>query len=250
MLVPLTVGVLALSLLAEGAWAWVGAVWFGVVLGFWFYAVDAVPKHIENWASGAEGERRTERVLRPLERTGWHVVHDLKHPGAGNVDHLVLGPGGLFVLDSKVWGGVVSVDGTGATVTPRDNPDAAWTARGLHRAHTRTAAVVARCLAARSSRAVPAPRSVVVVWAPFPARVVVSGAVTYVVGEHLADWLLAHPRQLHREHLQALQAAARPDLLTDLADGPRRAAPGDPPAAGLAGPAGPPAPAVRAVGAP
>lgn len=34
--------------------------------------------------------------------------------GRGNVDHLVVGPGGEFVLDSP-----------GGTVTPRDNPDAA-----------------------------------------------------------------------------------------------------------------------------
>jgi hypothetical protein len=68
---------LVLSLASEERWAWMGAVWFGVTLGVWFDLVDAVPKHIQNWATGADGERRTERALRPLERAGWLVAHDL-----------------------------------------------------------------------------------------------------------------------------------------------------------------------------
>ena len=54
----------------------------------------------------------------------------------------------------------------------------------------------------------PAPRAVVVVWAPFPERVTDSARVTYVAGEHLADWLIAQPRQLDRHQLAALTTAA------------------------------------------
>ncbi len=68
----------------------------------WFYALDAVPQHIERWAVGADGERQTEKALRRLERVGWHFIHDLDRPGAGNVDHLAIGPGGVYVLDSKL----------------------------------------------------------------------------------------------------------------------------------------------------
>jgi Nuclease-related domain len=42
------------------------------------------------------------------------VFHDLAVPGSpANVDHLVIGPTGLFVIDSKQWTGSVhqSVDG-------------------------------------------------------------------------------------------------------------------------------------------
>ena len=54
------------------------------------------------WRHGAEGERRTARLLAPLERRGYQVFHDLAVPGsAANVDHVVVGPSGVYVIDSK-----------------------------------------------------------------------------------------------------------------------------------------------------
>jgi hypothetical protein len=39
------------------------------------------------WRRGAAGERRTARLLAPLERHGWAVLHDLAIPGtAANID--------------------------------------------------------------------------------------------------------------------------------------------------------------------
>ena len=56
------------------------------------------------WRRGATGERRTARLLAPLERHGWAVLHDLAIPGtAANIDHLVIGPGGVAVIDSKQY---------------------------------------------------------------------------------------------------------------------------------------------------
>ena len=52
--------------------------------------------------------------LAPLERHGWAVLHDLAVPdSAANVDHLVIGPSGVFVIDSKQWTGSIhqSADG-------------------------------------------------------------------------------------------------------------------------------------------
>ena len=54
------------------------------------------------WRRGATGERRTARLLAPLERHGWAVLHDLAIPGTqANIDHVVIGPGGVIVVDSK-----------------------------------------------------------------------------------------------------------------------------------------------------
>jgi hypothetical protein len=54
------------------------------------------------WRRGAHGERHTARLLAPLERPGYQVFHDLAIPGsAANIDHLVVGPTGVFVIDSK-----------------------------------------------------------------------------------------------------------------------------------------------------
>jgi hypothetical protein len=66
------------------------------------------------WHCGARGERQTARLLDRLGRDGYRVLHDLAMPGSlANVDHLVVGPSGVFVIDSKQWTGSVqqSADG-------------------------------------------------------------------------------------------------------------------------------------------
>jgi hypothetical protein len=60
------------------------------------------------WRRGAHGERHTARLLDRLVRDGFVVFHDLAVPGSpANVDHLVIGPTGVFVIDSKQWTGSV-----------------------------------------------------------------------------------------------------------------------------------------------
>jgi Nuclease-related domain len=99
-------GLLAARLsLALGALAAVAAGW---VLRF-RPSPDAIA-----WRRGAAGERRTARMLSPLERHGWAVLHDLAVPGSrANLDHLVIGPGGVFVIDSKQYRGRLQLDPTG-----------------------------------------------------------------------------------------------------------------------------------------
>jgi hypothetical protein len=66
------------------------------------------------WRRGAAGERRTARLLGPLERKGWVVLHDLAVPGSrANLDHLMIGPGGVFVVDSKQYRGRLQLDPSG-----------------------------------------------------------------------------------------------------------------------------------------
>jgi hypothetical protein len=66
------------------------------------------------WRRGASGERRTARLLAPLERRGWVVLHDLAiHGSPANIDHLVIGPGGVLVIDSKRYRGRLRLDSYG-----------------------------------------------------------------------------------------------------------------------------------------
>jgi hypothetical protein len=66
------------------------------------------------WRRGSAGERRTARLLSPLERHGWATLHDLALPGSqANLDHLVIGPGGVFVIDSKQYRGQLQLDASG-----------------------------------------------------------------------------------------------------------------------------------------
>lgn len=62
----------------------------------------------DNWAKGAEGERRTAEALNALP-AAFVVLHDLHVPGSkANVDHLVIGPNGVFAVDSKAHTGVLT----------------------------------------------------------------------------------------------------------------------------------------------
>ncbi|WP_370247649.1 nuclease-related domain-containing protein [Nocardioides sp.] len=62
------------------------------------------------WEKGAAGEALTATALAELDPT-WTAWHDLHWPGRqrANLDHLVIGPGGIFVIDSKNWSGAVTV---------------------------------------------------------------------------------------------------------------------------------------------
>jgi hypothetical protein len=66
------------------------------------------------WRDGARGERATAHRLRRLERHGYTVLHDLRVPGShANIDHLAIGPAGVFVIDSKYYRGALQLGGDG-----------------------------------------------------------------------------------------------------------------------------------------
>ena len=60
---------------------------------------------------GAEGEEATATALAALPSEEWAVFHDLRWPGRkfANVDHIVVGPPGVYVIDSKNWTGSIDV---------------------------------------------------------------------------------------------------------------------------------------------
>jgi hypothetical protein len=59
-------------------------------------------QNARRWSIGARGELVVARRLRPLERRGWLILHDLPRPGAGNIDHIAAGPRGLFTIETKL----------------------------------------------------------------------------------------------------------------------------------------------------
>lgn len=72
---------------------------------------ERLARSAERWERGAAGERVTAAVLAGLPRTEWTVFHDVRWPGRrlANVDHVAIGPPGVFVIDSKNWSGSVGV---------------------------------------------------------------------------------------------------------------------------------------------
>jgi hypothetical protein len=66
------------------------------------------------WQRGAAGERHVARLLVPLDAHGWTVLHDLAVPGSkANIDHLVIGTPGVFVIDAKYYSGPLYVSRDG-----------------------------------------------------------------------------------------------------------------------------------------
>nr|WP_260408468.1 nuclease-related domain-containing protein [Planomonospora venezuelensis] len=62
---------------------------------------------------GAAGERATARMLRPLCRRGYTVLQDRALPHVeGGACHLVIGPSGVYVVDSRKWPRCVRVAGS------------------------------------------------------------------------------------------------------------------------------------------
>jgi hypothetical protein len=54
-----------------------------------------------NWSAGKRGEMAISQALKDLP-DGYVLLNDLMLPdGKGNVDHLVMGPNGLFVIETK-----------------------------------------------------------------------------------------------------------------------------------------------------
>ncbi|MFE5839982.1 nuclease-related domain-containing protein [Arthrobacter sp. NPDC056493] len=63
------------------------------------------------WAKGAAGEALVGQVLDGLASQGWLALHDVHWPGRpkANLDHILVGPGGVIVIDAKNWSGEVEV---------------------------------------------------------------------------------------------------------------------------------------------
>jgi Nuclease-related domain len=106
------VAALAVDKVASPLAGWAGLVAAGLV---GWRVRFRVSQDARNWQRGARGERRTARQLNRLTRHGWVVFHDLAVPNSrANADHLAIGPGGVFLADSKNWRGQLAFapDGT------------------------------------------------------------------------------------------------------------------------------------------
>lgn len=77
------------------------------------YAIGTLaarPGHLDAWRIGAEGERETAALLLELEDRGYRVLHDRRIPGTrANIDHIVVGRTGVYVVETKSWSGDVRV---------------------------------------------------------------------------------------------------------------------------------------------
>ena len=74
------------------------------------WAVRDGLRGIEGYFKGARGEEAVAALLASLP-FGYHVFHDVACGQAGGIDHVAVGPKGLFVIETKCWAGQVVLEG-------------------------------------------------------------------------------------------------------------------------------------------
>jgi hypothetical protein len=82
------------------------------LVGTWtFRRIDELERERNNMRRGAAGEKVVEAILSKLPED-FCVVNDLS-TSTGNLDHVVIGPTGVFVIETKNCRGVIASDGKG-----------------------------------------------------------------------------------------------------------------------------------------
>jgi hypothetical protein len=54
-----------------------------------------------NWLRGARSEEAVGETLAALTGEGYAVLHDIRQEFTGNIDHLVSGPSGVYMIETK-----------------------------------------------------------------------------------------------------------------------------------------------------
>lgn len=89
------------------------AVLFGIILLFFFLKTffESQEVAVDKWASGHAGENEAEKYLRRFPDT-YTVFRDVWLGGKGNIDFVVVGPNGVFVVEVKNHAGAIGFDGS------------------------------------------------------------------------------------------------------------------------------------------
>jgi hypothetical protein len=150
------------------------------------------------WQRGAAGERHVARLLEPLVEHGWGVHHDLRVPGSkANIDHVVVGPPGIFVVDAKHYSGRLRLSRDGQL----------WHGRYLLAPALSTTRWEADKLQAVIGAADIAVTPIVAVWgAAVPWGQVTATGVTVVAARRLAGMLRSLPPSLTPERAREVAA--------------------------------------------
>ncbi len=98
------------------------ALFLAFLIGHWAtQKMDAVDRERMSWRKGALGEWLAAETLKSLPND-YAVINDVTKK-LGNIDHVVIGPTGVYVINAKNWKGTVSADGKGELLVNRRSPD-------------------------------------------------------------------------------------------------------------------------------
>lgn len=202
--------------------AWGAGLVSGGVLAIWIAIRDEGPPEIERWREGSEGERRTEKTLRPLERKGWQFFHDVQR-SHGNYDHIALGSGGAYLLETKKLRGVIEIrDG----IPHRTSRHIATRQQALSQIprQAKSAAASLKEEIERRTGTCPWVQAVVVFWSDFPDGVVKGDRCFYVHGSRIRAWLESQPTDFTEaqvdEIARGIEAITAEEPAVEQAQGP------------------------------
>ena len=83
-------------------------------------ALSDDPQSTKAWATGARGEERLGHRLDRVAGNGVYVLHDRRISGTkANIDHIAVGPSGVFVIDAKKYRGRPRLSVEGGLIRPR-----------------------------------------------------------------------------------------------------------------------------------
>src|SRR5699024_3868651 len=81
-------------------WLWTAAL--VLAIGFVIYRFLKILPVVRKLRQGADGERAVGQYLEGLREQGYKVFHDIVADGF-NLDHVAIGPGGVFTIETKTW---------------------------------------------------------------------------------------------------------------------------------------------------
>lgn len=67
----------------------------------------------ENWRRGVDGELLIAEELRTALPDGFFIINDIIKRRGGNIDHIIVGPTGVFAINAKNWKGTVTPSADG-----------------------------------------------------------------------------------------------------------------------------------------
>lgn len=90
---------------------WIVTIIFSCYSVYLYFRFQNVIKDIKNYKLGKDGEVMVGQHFEGLRTYGYTPIHDVpcvgKNGKAFNIDHVLIGPKGIFVVETKTWSNVI-----------------------------------------------------------------------------------------------------------------------------------------------
>ncbi|MCO6003894.1 NERD domain-containing protein [Actinoallomurus purpureus] len=201
----------------RGALAALGLVIGTVLVDFWFGLLAAAVIALVDtlyylrqriassaWRKGQRGERRTSALLRlTLDWRGYRVLQGRNVPGQGQIDHLVIGPTGVLMIDNQAIAPDTDIAAYKGTLFVDERSGAKMAAALRERADA-TAALLAERLGGEV-----AVEAVAVIHGGHLARALVEAdGVTLIRAHRLPGWIRRQRNRFSPEEVATIADAA------------------------------------------